>query len=97
MGQCGAMVLDSTGPTGFGCNLPSGHEGRHARVEQQEPRPTVVLSDLDGNAFGIMGAVKQALREAGASKEHIAAFLAEASSGDYQHLLQTAMKFAEVE
>lgn len=55
----------------------------------------VQLTGQNGNAFAIIGAVRQALRDAG---EHEAAqeFMKEAMSGDYDHLLQTAMRYVAV-
>ncbi len=58
---------------------------------------TVKLVGEDGNAFAILGKVKRALREAGASAEEIQQFMDEATSGDYNHLLQTAMEWVGVE
>ena len=56
----------------------------------------VQLSGQDGNAWAIMSSVKKALRQAGATKEDIEAYLAESMSGDYDNLLRTAMKYVEV-
>ena len=64
--------------------------------DELEPRPEVVLVGTDGNAFALMGKVSQALRRAGASNGHVNAFRKEAMSGDYDHLLATCCKFAEV-
>lgn len=50
----------------------------------------------DGNAFVIMGQVRYALRKAGASKEQIEEYTNESTSGDYDHLLQTAMKYVNI-
>ena len=60
------------------------------------PDVTVELSGSDGNAFAILGKVSKALKRAG---EYDAAkqFVNEATSGDYDHLLQTAMKYVNVE
>ncbi len=60
-------------------------------------KPTVKLSGRDGNAFAIMGKVQRALKDVGCPKAVIDAYLAESMSGDYDNLLQTAMKYAEVE
>jgi hypothetical protein len=60
------------------------------------PGVTVQLTGEDGNAFFILGAVKKALKRAGhgdAADE----FFAEATSGDYDHLLQTAMRYVDVQ
>lgn len=58
-------------------------------------KPTVRLSGTDGNAFAILGKVRWALILAGMKKE-ADEFYKEAASGDYDHLLQTAMKYVEV-
>lgn len=57
----------------------------------------VRLTDCDGNAFLIMGAVTKALREAGVSKDEIDAYLKSAMSGDYDHLLRVTMQTVAVE
>lgn len=64
-------------------------------MEPRHPDVEVQLSGEDGNAFFIMGKVTRALRRAGYGDE-IDEFIAEATSGDYDHLLQTAMKWVEV-
>lgn len=65
--------------------------------ETVEPRPVVKLTGTDGNAFAVLGLTKNALRKAGASQEHVAKFMTEAMSGDYDHLLATVMEYVEVE
>jgi hypothetical protein len=67
--------------------------------EMKEPltKPIVKLIGQDGNAFAIMGRVKQALKSAGADKEYIDKYLSEATSGDYDHLLVVSMEYVEVE
>jgi hypothetical protein len=62
-----------------------------------ETKPTVRLVGQDGNAFSIMGRVKQALKRAGADKEYIDQYLSEATSGDYDHLLVVSMGYVDVE
>ena len=59
------------------------------------PDVTVQLAGLDGNAFSILGRVSQALRRAGVDQAEIDAFMAEATRGDYDHLLQTVMATVE--
>jgi len=59
-------------------------------------RPVLVLVGEDGNAFNVLAKARQALRLAGRGDEW-AAFVAEATSGNYDHLLATAMKWFEVE
>ena len=60
-------------------------------------KPTVKLTGRDGNAFSIMGRVKQALRCKGADREYIEKYLKEATSGDYNHLLFVSMEYVDVE
>lgn len=55
------------------------------------PQVTVELTAINGNAFAILGVVRSAMGRAGVSDENIAAFVTEATSGDYDHLLQTCM------
>jgi hypothetical protein len=61
-----------------------------------EPKPKVRLSGTDGNAWSIMGRVSDALRKAGASKEHLTKYQEESMSGDYANLLRVACKYADV-
>lgn len=60
------------------------------------PEIRVKLVGTDGNAFALMGKVAAALRKAGVSKEEIAAFYKEATSGDYGNLLRTCSKWVDV-
>ena len=60
-------------------------------------KPTVKLIGEDGNAFAIMGRVKQALRRAGADREYIDKYLSEATAGDYDNLLIVSMEYVDVE
>lgn len=59
------------------------------------PDVEVQLVGLDGNAFSVLGAVSKALKRAG-HREAADEFMTEATSGDYDHLLATAMDFVEV-
>ena len=60
------------------------------------PDIIVTLTGQDGNAFAILGRCRAAARDAGLSDEEIAAFMDEAMAGDYDHLLQTAMRWFEI-
>ena len=60
-------------------------------------RPVVELIGRDGNAYAIMGACSKAARRAGWASEKIEEVIAEMTSGDYNHLLATAMKYFKVE
>jgi len=59
-------------------------------------KPTVKLIDTNGNAFAIMGRVKNALFQAGADKEYVKKYLDEAMSGDYDNLLCVSMEYVHV-
>ena len=61
------------------------------------PRPCVRLIGTDGNAFAVLGRVFHSLPEAGWSQHEIDSFKAEATAGDYDHLLRTVMKYVDVE
>jgi len=60
------------------------------------PKPKVKLTGEDGNSFVILGLVSRALKKVGWTKEQRDLFFKEATSGDYDHLLQTCMKYADV-
>lgn len=57
---------------------------------------SVKLVGKDGNAFVILGRVQQALRRHGVPPEEMQRFMAEATSGDYNHLLSTCMEWVNV-
>lgn len=59
------------------------------------PDAHVQLTGEDGNAFFIMGRVMGALRTAGAPEDALSAFVAEAGSGDFDHLLRTCVKWVD--
>ncbi len=56
----------------------------------------VNLSGEDGNAFAIIGRTTKEMRKAGIPKSEIDAFVQEATSGDYDHLIQTVMRWVKV-
>lgn len=58
-------------------------------------KPVLVLIGQDGNAFNVLGKARRALRRAGRGDEWTT-FEAEATSGDYDHLLATAMDWFDV-
>jgi len=59
------------------------------------PAPIVPLVGKDGNAFAIMGRFAKGARKAGWIKENTDLVIAEMMSGDYDHLLGTAMEFVK--
>ena len=61
------------------------------------PDITVQLTGRDGNAFAVLGAVARGLRSNGVAEEDIERFHDEATSGDYDHLLRTAMQWVDVQ
>jgi hypothetical protein len=78
--------------------------GEHAHVATAElsadvryPDVHVQLTERDGNAFAILAAVTSALRsQAHVDKTVTDAFFAEATKGDYDHLLATCMAWVDV-
>lgn len=60
------------------------------------PNVEVQLTGEDGNAFAIMGRVQDAMRKAGIDRTELHAYMTEATSGDYDHLLRTTMKWVTV-
>lgn len=61
------------------------------------PDILVTLTGTDGNAFAVLGAVQRALYAAGVPRETVTAFVDEATSGDYDHLLATTMAWVTVD
>jgi hypothetical protein len=55
------------------------------------------LIGIDGNAFVIIGSARRMMKRAKMEEETIDKFTKEATSGDYDHLLQTVMEYFEVE
>lgn len=49
----------------------------------------VTLIGTDGNAFALLSKVRKALERHGVNKKEIEEFTKEATSGDYDHLLDT--------
>lgn len=60
------------------------------------PNVTVKLTGADGNVFNLLGITSRALRNAQVTPEIINTFLEEAKSGDYDHAIQTIMKWVNV-
>lgn len=57
------------------------------------PNVHVKVVGEDGNAFAILGRVAQAMRQAEVPEDKIKEFRAEATAGDYAHLLCTVMQW----
>jgi len=63
------------------------------------PKVKVKLGNLggpDGNAFVIIGRVTAALKNAGVAKDQTDAFIKDATSGNYDHLLATANEWVNI-
>lgn len=62
----------------------------------KHPDITVDLAGHDGNAFAVLGCCRLAAEAAELSQQDIDAFMAEATAGDYDHLLRTAMRWFDI-
>ena len=65
-------------------------------MEPLYPDIEVELVGQDGNAFNLMGIVCKALRRNKVAESEVKKFQNECMSGDYDHLLQTCMKWVSV-
>ena len=72
------------------------HDYEGLDVIELAQKPALELSGKDGNAFMILGTARRVAKKAGWSKEKIDTVFAEATSGDYDHVLQTMMKYFDV-
>jgi hypothetical protein len=61
------------------------------------PDIEVQLSNNDGNAFAIIGRIRKALKRAGVSSDECDNFTNEATSGDYDNVLQTAIRWVNIQ
>ena len=62
----------------------------------EKTKPFLQLSGEDGNAFFILGRANRALEKAGYTQEERDKFQEDATSGDYDHLLQIVMAWFDV-
>ena len=60
------------------------------------PEIKVKLNGTDGNAFSIIGTVRNALKKGKVSDDEIKKFSEQAMSGDYDNVLCTCMEWVEV-
>ncbi len=58
-------------------------------------RVTMTLEGEDGNAFHLLGVFAHHARRQGWSREEIEAVRTEATAGDYDHLLQTLLRYVD--
>jgi hypothetical protein len=64
--------------------------------EPRYPDVVVQLTGNDGNAFTILATIQKALKRAGVEKSEVDAYFIESTSGDYDHLIRTAMSWVTV-
>lgn len=67
------------------------HKRKASFMDNQKPE--LNLRDVDGNAFVLLGKARRVAKENDMDWEKIRA---EATTGDYDHLLQTLMSYFEV-
>lgn len=60
------------------------------------PDIKVTLTNIDGNAFSIIGAVAKGLKEAGVPHREVLAYRKEAMAGSYDGVIQTSMNWVDV-
>lgn len=60
-------------------------------------KPVLVMRLIDGNAFAVMGAVMNALRQAGYDRSYVDQYYAEATAGDYSNLLRVSARYVDFE
>jgi len=65
-------------------------------MKTKYPNIEVELVGQDGNAFNLIGIVQKALKNGGCTKAEIDQFIKEATSGDYDNVIQTCMRWVEV-
>ncbi len=63
----------------------------------KHPNISVKLIGMDGNALAILGKVVNSMKKEKLSSEEIKQFQIEALSGNYDHLLQTCMKWVNID
>jgi hypothetical protein len=68
-----------------------------AELAIKYPGIHVQLTGKDGNAFMVLGLCQEAARRAGLSESVIKEFNVQATGGDYNHLLNTAMEWFNVD
>ena len=66
-------------------------------MQTKYPHITVELTGINGNAFSILGACRRAAERAKLPQEEIDTFYTEATSDDYDHLIQTAMRWFNID
>lgn len=65
-------------------------------IEPKYPHVTVELIGNDSNAMNILGNCTRTARLEGVPQEELDIFFEEATSGNYDHLIQTCMRWFNV-
>ena len=65
-------------------------------MEPKYPEIELELIGQNGNAFAILGTAQKAMKRNELSTQKQQEFITEAMDGDYDHLLQTCMKWFKV-
>jgi hypothetical protein len=60
------------------------------------PEINIALTEMDGNAFSILSVVIRQLKRAGVDQAERDEYHREATSGGYDHLVMTTMRWVEV-
>lgn len=66
-------------------------------TEVKYPDVVVHLTGENGNAMNILCKVRRALKQSGVSYSEVEQYTREATSGDYDNLLQVTMRYVTVE
>ena len=67
------------------------------KADTPATKPRIRLTGEDGNAYCILGRCIDVARRAGWNDAQVKQFTDEAKSGNYDHLIQTTMRFFDVE
>lgn len=74
-------------------NAANNHENRMNKIPNK--KVDLDLTQIDGNAFCLMGAFSKQAKRSGWEKSEIDAVLSECRAGDYDHLVQTLIQVCE--
>jgi hypothetical protein len=64
-------------------------------LEKTKKKVEFDLTSVDSNAFVLMGGFQKIARRAGWTPEEIGAVLMECRKGDYDHMVQTLIRFTD--
>jgi len=62
----------------------------------EKQKPEVKLIGEDGNAFYILAKVSKALKRSGYTKEEVDEYYAQATAGNYSHLLAVTSEWVDI-